>query len=348
MSRRRALVIGGSLGGLFTAGLLRTIGWNVHVCERARGDLSSRGAGLGTQPALFSVMRQIGIDVEGSIGVAMRSRICLARSGNVLCEVPQSEIGTAWDRIYRALRNSLPSQNYHSGKTLVRFEQSARCVTAIFSDGSRQEAELLVGADGINSTVRCLVAPGNTPRYAGYVAWRGVIPARDVSPATREILLDRMAFGFPRNGMVLAMPLVDPDDGREQSRCQFSWFRPVDYGVALPQLCTDVQGRCHGTSIAPTLIRPDVIKELADTARTCMAPQIAELVAQCTKPILVPVYDLASPRMVFGRVVLLGDAAFVARPHVGTGVTKAVLDARALAELHRSDGRQSPVGADSR
>ena len=68
MNQPRALVIGGSLSGLFTANLLRTIGWHVEVFERAHSDLTGRGAGLGAQADLFAAMRRIGIQIDRSLG----------------------------------------------------------------------------------------------------------------------------------------------------------------------------------------------------------------------------------------------------------------------------------------
>jgi 2-polyprenyl-6-methoxyphenol hydroxylase-like FAD-dependent oxidoreductase len=333
MDRPRALVIGGSLSGLFVANLLRTIGWDVAVFERTRGDLAGRGAGLGTQPALFAVMRRIGVRFDDSIGVEIRSRICLNGAGDVLCELPQREVGTAWDRIYRALKHALPPDNYRPGMVLERFEQDARSVTAIFADGSHAEGNLLIGADGIHSTVRRQLMPDLTPRYAGYVAWRGVAEERNIPRAFHDLVFHHMVFCFPAGGMAFSVPVAEPADASAACRrCQFVWCRPVDYDTALPQMCTDANGRRHGVSIPPTLIRPELLGELKATAEALIAPQIAALVDQAVNPILSPIYDLESPQIVFGRVALLGDAAFVARPHVGTGVTKAALDAQGLVE----------------
>jgi 2-polyprenyl-6-methoxyphenol hydroxylase-like FAD-dependent oxidoreductase len=75
-----------------------------------------------------------------------------------------------------------------------------------------------------------------------------------------------------------------------------------------------------------------VIAAVKADARALLAPAIAEIFARTEQPIFQPIYDLASPELVFGRVALLGDAAFVARPHVGAGVTKAALDAACLAD----------------
>ncbi len=96
-------------------------------------------------------------------------------------------------------------------------------------------------------------------------------------------------------------------------------------------------GRYHGLSIAPPLIRPEVVAGIKATARALVAPQIAEIFAR-SEPFFQPIFDLESPAITFGRVALLGDAAFVARPHVGAGVTKAALDAASLADALIANG----------
>jgi 2-polyprenyl-6-methoxyphenol hydroxylase-like FAD-dependent oxidoreductase len=103
-------------------------------------------------------------------------------------------------------------------------------------------------------------------------------------------------------------------------------------------MCTDASGRRHGISIPSPLIRPELIRDLKARAKARLAPQIAALVARAAQPILQPIFDLESPRLVSGRVALLGDAAFVARPHVGMGVTKAALDAQGLTDALAASG----------
>jgi 2-polyprenyl-6-methoxyphenol hydroxylase-like FAD-dependent oxidoreductase len=100
----------------------------------------------------------------------------------------------------------------------------------------------------------------------------------------------------------------------------------------LPRLATDANGHCHGVAIPPPLITPAVIAEMRAEAKALLAPQIYEIVERAPQPFFQAIFDLESPRMTIGRVVLLGDAAYVARPHVGMGVTKAALDAQCLAQ----------------
>jgi 2-polyprenyl-6-methoxyphenol hydroxylase-like FAD-dependent oxidoreductase len=326
------LVIGGSLSGLFTANLLRTIGWHVEVFERGLSDLTGRGAGLGAQTDLFAVMRRIGIRLDRSMWSEVRSHICRDRSGKTICEVPVREATTAWDRVYGALRHAFPSEFYHGGMTLTRCEQDERRVVAMFANGACAEADLLVGADGMRSTLRRQFMPQIAPRYVGYVAWRGVVEENQIQPRWRTETLHDMVFCLPNGELAFSIPMAAHDRVGRGRRCMFVWFRPAEYGSTLRQWCTDATGYCHGDSIPPPLIRKAVLAELKLAASALLAPQLSELVARAPEPILSAIFDLEVPRMTFGRVVLVGDAAFVARPHVGTGVTKAARDAQALAD----------------
>lgn len=100
----------------------------------------------------------------------------------------------------------------------------------------------------------------------------------------------------------------------------------------LRALLTDVRGQVHSLSIPPPLIRPEVVRAMRDAARALLAPGFADVVEATEMPFLQPIYDLESPRLAIGRAALIGDAAFVARPHVGAGTTKAGEDALALAD----------------
>jgi 2-polyprenyl-6-methoxyphenol hydroxylase-like FAD-dependent oxidoreductase len=120
------------------------------------------------------------------------------------------------------------------------------------------------------------------------------------------------------------------------------WYRPTD-PATFAAISTDAQGRTHAAGIPPPLIRPDVIARIKADARRLMAPQIAAIFERTT-PFFQPIYDLASPQMVFGRVALAGDAAFVARPHAGAGTTKAALDAACLADSIRDAGDDLAAG----
>jgi 2-polyprenyl-6-methoxyphenol hydroxylase-like FAD-dependent oxidoreductase len=331
LTNPRAIVIGGSLAGLLAANILRTIGWDVTVFERSSGNLAGRGAGLGTREGLFAVMRRIGIRLEDSIGVQVLSRISLASDGTVLHELPIATVTTAWDRIYRALRTALPDECYCPGITFVELQQGVGNVTARFTDGTQCTGDLLVAADGIHSTIRQQLLPEVAPHYAGYVGWRAVTSARDMPASLVNMATRHMVLHFLRDELAFSVPMA-ADHAAADPRSHFVWFRRADRGSDLPRLFTDANDHCHGEAIPPPLIRADVISDLKANADMLLPPQLATLLRRSPQPILQAIYDLETPRMSFGRVVLVGDAAFVARPHVGTGVTKAALDANELAD----------------
>lgn len=344
-STPRALVIGGSLGGLFAANLLARAGWRIDVYERTGEALAGRGAGLATHPELMRALERAGAVLDDSIGVRVRRRVALARDGSIagIHELPQ--VMTAWGRIYRLLKDLFAPQHYHFGRNLVRVEQRGARVVALFEDGGEEAGDLLVAADGIRSTVRQQLAPEIRPQYAGYVAWRGLIEETDLPPALREEIFEDFVFGLPPGEQIVTYPVAGRDNTTRpgERRYNFVWYRPADEADRLPWLLTDLNGVQNEGQIPPHLIRPEVIAAMRHDAREILAPQIAEVIARTQAPSIQPIYDLESPRMAFGRIATLGDAAFVARPHVGMGVLKAGDDAIALVDRLGEHGADVPA-----
>jgi len=342
----RAIVIGGSLGGLFAANMLRQVcGWEVDLFERVDDDLASRGAGIATHDEMFDVLRRLGLPVDDSFGIDVTRRICFGKSGDIVYELPMRRKMSAWSRFYRPLKDHFPQERYHFSKSLLRVEQSADNVTAVFTDGTRAEGDLLIGADGFRSAVRESIMPEVQPAYCGYIAWRGMVEESEMPQKLHSEIFERRlegsgenydvlhAYGLPEGEFMTIYPV--PGNGndirRGHRRSNFVWYHPLDEaGVA--DLCTDATGRCHGTALPPHLIRPDVVKRMSGIAHARFAPQIAQLVDLAKQPFFQAIFDMESPAVTRGRVALVGDAAFVARPHVGMGTTKAALDARYLTD----------------
>ena len=336
--QRRALVIGGSMSGLLAGIMLQRRGWAVDIFERVGNELAGRGAGIVAQTELIARMNALGLNTR-DLGVAMTTRKILDTAGRVTVTLECPQVLTAWERVYRVLRDAFPGDRYHRGLGLKAFEQSGEGVVAHLSDGGAAEADVLIGADGLRSTVRQQCLPDIVPLYAGYVAWRALLPESAIPPAIHREMFEQMVFCLPPGEQCLGYPVAGPDNElREgQRRYNMVWYRPADEATELPQLLTDDGGVTHSISIPPPRIRAEPIAAMRAAAERLLAPQFREIVRLIAEPILQPIYDLESPRLAFGRVAIVGDAAFVARPHVAAGVSKAADDAAALAEALDAD-----------
>ena len=327
------------MSGLLSALLLRRAGWDVDVYERVESELSGRGAGIVAQQELIERLRNIGLATD-ELGVHIITRKILDAQGRLTHEYECPQVLTAWERVYRLLRDAFPRESYHRGRGFAAFEQDADKVVAHLSNGEKIVADLLVGADGIRSTVRQQCLPDVSPQYAGYSAWRALIAESAFPSAVHRELFEHMSFGLPSGEQFLGYPVAGPDNDLRPGHRRFNvvWYRPADEKTKLQWLLTDESGVTHAISIPPPLIRREAIAEMRADAERLLAPQFREIVRLIAEPILQPIYDLESPQMAFGRVVVVGDAAFVARPHVAAGVSKAADDAAALVEGLRSEG----------
>jgi 2-polyprenyl-6-methoxyphenol hydroxylase-like FAD-dependent oxidoreductase len=341
---RRAIVIGGSMSGLLAAIMLRRRGWDIEVFERVEKELADRGAGIVAQAELIVRMKALGLETL-DLGVAMSTRKILDQSGAVATTLECPQVLTAWQRVYRVLRDAFPAERYHRGRGLKAFEQSGDAVVAHFADGPSRRADVLIGADGLRSTVRQQCLPRILPLYAGYVAWRALLPEGVIPSAVHREIFMAMAFCLPPGEQCIGYPVVGPNNELREGERRYNvvWYRPAEETSELPQLLTDRSGVGHSISIPPPLIRSEHVTAMRAAAERLLAPQFRAIVRLIEEPILQPIYDLESPHLAFGRAAIIGDAAFVARPHVAAGVSKAADDAAALTAALDSEDVESAL-----
>jgi 2-polyprenyl-6-methoxyphenol hydroxylase-like FAD-dependent oxidoreductase len=353
--RRRAAIIGGSMSGLFAAAFLRQIGWDVDVFERSPVELVGRGAGITTHPELLDALEASGAGTR-DLGIEVAERIVIDRSGRVIARKSLPQILTSWDRLQRLLRGTIEPARYHLGHTFARVDEDSGGVRVHFAEGHVATADLLVGGDGIRSAVRAQVAPAVQPVYAGYYIWRGAPNEAELAPETLETLFPYFAFFLPERQQVIGYPIagLDNDLRPGRRRYNFIWYRVGD-AATLRRMCVDQDGHQHEHSVPPPRIRRDLIAEMRAEAERDMPPAFLDCLRHVAQPFFTPIYDFSAPRMVYGRVALVGDAAASARPHMGFGVAKAGGDAQALAAALRErhdidaalaayDAARQPVG----
>jgi 2-polyprenyl-6-methoxyphenol hydroxylase-like FAD-dependent oxidoreductase len=336
-THKRAIVIGGSMSGLFSAAFLRQIGWDVDVYERSSVELVGRGAGITTHPELIEALEASGAGTA-DLGVEVPKRIALDREGRVTDERPLRQVLTSWDRLQRLLRGTIDEAHYHLGHAFERVDQDERGVRVQFNKGRVEHADLLIGGDGIRSSVRAQLAPELQPVYAGYYIWRGAPNEADLSPKTLRDIFPYFTFYLPPRQEVITYPIAGFDNELSpgKRRYNFIWYRVAD-AARLREMCVDENGVQHEHSVPPPLIRKDLVAEMYADARDIMPEVMLDCVMTMHQPFITPIYDFTADRIVFGRTAMVGDAAANARPHMGFGVAKAGGDAMALAKHLRDN-----------
>jgi 2-polyprenyl-6-methoxyphenol hydroxylase and related FAD-dependent oxidoreductases len=338
----RVIVVGGSMGGLTAALVLRELGLRVDVFERSSELLDGKGAGIVLQPDTVRWFREHGgTGAVDKVSTGSSHLRYIGAGDEIVFDEPSTWRFTSWTTTYKALLADFGTETYHLGEHCAGLDQDADGVTLRFVSGREERADLVVFADGISSTGRRRLLPDVVPRYSGYVGWRGTVPEGEVSASTHALLSDSLSFAIGPNTHICMYPI--PGKHGElavgERELNYVWYRNVAEGPELDEMLTDKRGFPNPVSVHPGQVQDRYVDELRSAAGELLPPSAAELVQRTAEPFIQPVLDVEVPRMAFGRVCLMGDGAFAARPHAAAGTAKAAADAWALADaLRAADG----------
>jgi 2,6-dihydroxypyridine 3-monooxygenase len=345
----RVCIAGGSVGGLTAALVLRDAGCDVRVFERSPAALQARGAGIAALDTTLDYLLKRGgfqdTDVCSSTGWIR----FLNRDGSVQHEQRHRYRFSSWNTIYRSLLSLLGGDRYQLGTEVTGFSERDGTVTVTLGRGQHtsrpgsQEtrADLLVCADGVGSPARARLLPAVRPAYSGYVAWRGTVPEHDLSPGTRAILGDALTYQVLPASHILVYPIpaLDGSVTEGDRLINIVWYVNVGPGAPLDALMTGRDGVRRPVSLPPGAATDAAVAGMRQAATDQLAGPIAEAVVSAAEPFVQVVTDIEVPRMAFGRICLIGDAAFAVRPHAAAGTAKAAADGWALAgELTAAGG----------
>jgi FAD-dependent urate hydroxylase len=317
----RTLIVGGGIAGLTLASALSQRGFKTELVERNPVWLAV-GAGIAVQPNGMRVLHALGMgEAVKKAGTVIRHWDFCDHQEEVLCEIDVEGlwgdvgpfIGIERTKLHEVLVAGADAVPHRLGTSLSSLTQRNKSVSVAFSDGSTDDYDLVVGADGISSTVRGLALTNISPADLGAMNWRSIAPIRPHGlSALRFMLGDRCFFGLcPVGGgrtygfgYVMESRFRDPLEGRlERLRHRFAGFGGLVHEY-LASLKSDDQVHCSAM-------------EWVD---------VSEWYA--------------------GRVVLIGDAAHASSPLMGQGGCMAMEDAYVLAELlHSEDALDTALSA---
>jgi salicylate hydroxylase len=318
----RAAIVGGGIGGLAAANALLRQGIRARVYEQASA-LAEVGAGLAVQPNGLRMLRRRGLgeDVR-RVGARWVDPQFRRADGSLIAPMwpfdPSGRIefyGLHRADLLDILAGNLPAGVVHTDHRCVGFEQDERRAVVTFANGERVEADVVVGADGIHSTLQRYVVPPSAPISSGSVAYRGVVPAASVSwptGAMRNFLgagKHFLVYPVRANQLLNYVGFVPTDEQMRES-----WSAPGDPAV--------------------------LAREFAG-----WDPQVEAILAQVESCFRWGLYDREPlPTWTRGRLTLLGDAAHPMLPHAGQGANQAIEDGMALAAaLGRADRQTAPA-----
>lgn len=311
----KVAIIGAGPGGLAVAIALQKQGFNVQVYERAQ-EFRPAGTGLGLLPNGLNCLDAIEpglVETLKNSGCQVRQAVLKNTSGETIRANPtnrylekygQPFVTVWWWRLQQVLASRLPSDIIHLNHQCIGFEQTDSGVEISFNNGKRGQADLLIGADGLNSAVRKNLIGDGEPRYVGSMCWRSVVKYN------HELLNpDEMAF---IKGNKQIMYLLNVGDGH------ISWItRKLSSDCSLSQSPAEVKSR--------------VLNELSDWGASLRAMVEATEAEQILEGFIYDRLPLTSWSK--GRVTLLGDAAHPMAPALAQGANTSFEDAYELARF---------------
>jgi 2,6-dihydroxypyridine 3-monooxygenase len=332
-STASAIVVGGSIGGLTTALLLRDLGFQVDIYERTPVPLDGRGSGIVLQPDTVRWFAERSTQNLADLQTATAYVQYLDPSGATVHREPARWTYTSWGTFYRALLADFGTEHYHYGEFACGFSQDADTATVRFVSGRTATADLVVFADGITSPAREYFDPEAKLTYAGYVGWRGTVAWANLTAESRDVLGDAITYTVIPNSHITMYPIPGEQSLDQADRLMnYVWYRNVPAGPELSELLIDKRGFTGSVSVHPGQVQDRFVAELREAAAAQLAPAVAEVVEKTPQPYLQVLSDVRSTRMALGRAALIGDAACASRPHAAAGTAKAAADAWALAD----------------
>lgn len=322
-------IVGAGLGGLVAGSMLQRRGHDVRIYEQA-SEVQRLGAGINLGPNLMKVMRHVGVE-QKLIDIGLEPAAWTSKdfaTGDTLFRYPFREAalqkyGASYLLIHRGdfhavLSTIVPPGMTEFGMRLTDLEEGGAKVRLVFANAQERQADIVIGADGINSRVREALLGPEVPKYTGYVAHRAILPREASAKLGVAAELTKWWSDAAHRDTHIVIYFLD----RAKTELYFVT------GVPEPTWK-------QGTSF----IQADM-----DELRAAFAdfhPEVHRLLQATPEAMKWPIFERDPlPLWSRGRIVLLGDACHPMKPHMGQGAAMAIEDAAILArslERHAGD-----------
>ncbi|KAL9116206.1 MAG: hypothetical protein Q9227_000577 [Pyrenula ochraceoflavens] len=358
---KSAVIIGGSNAGLMHGIMLKHHGYRVTILEQETST-SRQGydAGLKMEADFLDFLDKHDRVKRPHI-IDNAAALTVSHGGKISAQSGQTMRSTSWGLMLSILRANfdgtksvaVPDANIgREGDGEVEFRNGARA-TDVKNKGSGVvvyyenissgkthsiAADMVIIAEGSNSSTREVFLPGNRRQYAGYMCWRGTAPEASLDPKWNELYSERMPLHVMHRSYMLAYTVPTDNGDLDPGKRIHNWIwynnLPADSN-GLAEVMTDSNGRLHYGTVPRSLVRPELWEKQKALAATSLPPGLAAILHQTRAPFVTKIFDVASPNAVFcnGKVFIVGDALFTIRPNVGLSTNQAAYHCRLMEKV---------------
>lgn len=332
-------IVGGSIAGCSAAIWMSRAGHNVSIFERTTGELQARGGGIATPMSTFrSLVEDDIIDADFPHTIVREmpfvGRVSIDdRLGRTAWTLPVDLACFHWGTLWESLRKRVTDGAYMNGRCVSDATMHGTDTVILeLEDGSTQEFDLVLFADGYRSLGRRLQEPDSKLCYRGYILWRGLLPEgsmRDNRPIAGK--MPRLSYAHLDGHLVIYIVPGIQGSTTEGERL-FNWGAYIPVGDdELPEFMIDRHGSSHVGSLPPGSMRIENEKRLQDLMAANLPRYFAEITAKTENTYIQLIYTADLKAYARGRIGLLGDAGDVVQPFTTSGVFKGFNNARDLA-----------------
>jgi 2-polyprenyl-6-methoxyphenol hydroxylase-like FAD-dependent oxidoreductase len=334
-------IVGGAIAGCTVAAALARAGSDVTVFERSQGKLEDRGVGLSMRiPTLTALKQRDLIDADMPLVPTWNRIYARPYAGtppddspwDIFWREPVAIHAAHWGVLFRNLRRRVPDSVYRTGMRVAALEEQADGkVDIVLADGTSERFDLVICADGHDSVGRQLLYPDADVQLTDYFTWRGMVDEWEL-PRTDVFEETITFFGFD-GGHAFVYFVPSTEHGAEPGKRRLNWaFQESITGKDVPGVPPDADGNVR-KSLPPGAATDRQIAYCRAVAREYLPAYFADIVDMTAQPFTQPIRDMGVPNYVRGRICLMGDAAIYARPHIGSGASKALDDAMAFTDI---------------
>ncbi len=331
MRGKNVVVVGGSIAGCALAILLQRLGANVSILEQSSGRIG-QGSGITLPEAVINQCIENDLFDADIPRLLVTSRSFIRKNEQ---ETPDIQVfwkqaiqvmTLNWVDVYQNLRKRVESINYYTNVEVCHLEETQEGCLVKTSDGTVYNADLVIAADGIDSTVRAHLLPNAQPEYAGYVAWRGVMDNEHLN--SDKLFHQHIPYSVYPHGHILLYRIPGAE-----GKTLLNWVMYEDRrGRSLNSLLIDNEGNQRTYSLPAGTLTVEHMQYLHNFVQV-LPTAIKEIIMETSRPFLQAIFDFHLPPYASNRVIFVGDAAATLRPHTASGVFKALANGFELINL---------------